>query len=294
MQTQTAVQTVSSPLAQLLENYSAEVTSNDRKSIETAATMMRPGSEVFIASLPSDTGDRQVKAASVLRRAGLVPVPHVVARNMTNFYELEKYLERLRNEADVDRALILGGDRERPLGDLHSSLQILEAGLLPKHGIRKVALAVYPEAHLRISAGDIATARSAKLAAAIRSGLDVVFVSQFCFDSRPIVELAKQMSSQGITSPLRVGVAGPASRTSLIKYAMLCGVGASVRALKERQETARNLLAGETPELILAEVASSRAANSSLHIQGVHFFTFASLASTIQFVDHLRQGQIRI
>jgi methylenetetrahydrofolate reductase (NADPH) len=87
-----------------------------------------------------------------------------------------------------------------------------------------------------------------------------------------------------VTVPLRVGVAGPASRASLLKYALICGVGASVRALKERPGT-RGLLTGETPAELLTQLARAGAADSSLGIQGVHFFTFASLSGTIRFVE---------
>src|SRR5450756_272389 len=108
-------------LRELLRNYSAEVTSGDRKSIEAAMRLMQPGSEVFIASLPSDPGDRQVSVAVQLKDAGLTPVPHVVARNVKDLGELDLLLGRLRTEAGVDRALILAGDRDQPAGELSSS-----------------------------------------------------------------------------------------------------------------------------------------------------------------------------
>ncbi len=277
-------------LVELLRGYSAEVTSGDRKSIEAAAAMMRPQAEVFIASLPSDSGDRQIHAAAQLKQAGLTPVPHVVARNIKNLEELDALLARLTNEAGVDRALILAGDRGHPAGDFSSSLQLLETGLLGKHGIRKVALSWYPEGHPRIPAGELVAARAAKLAAAARAGLEVTLVSQFCFESAPIIAMARQIRAEGVKVPLRVGVAGPASRTSLIKYAMMCGVGASIRALKERP-AARGMIAGDTPEELLNEVGRAQAAEPSLGIQGVHFFTFASLAATAKFVDeHTRTG----
>ncbi|HWJ34214.1 MAG TPA: methylenetetrahydrofolate reductase [Steroidobacteraceae bacterium] len=271
-------------LAELLRNYSAEVTSGDRKSIDAAIGMMRPGSEVFIASLPSDTSDRQVLAAAQLKRAGLTPVPHIVARNIKNVGELDALLGRLTNEAGVDRALILAGDRDQPAGDFKSSQQLLETGILSKHGIHKVYLSWYPEGHPRIPAADIVAARAAKLAVAAQADLDVTLVSQFCFEPAPIIAMAKQIRSEGVTVPLRVGVAGPASRGSLLKYAMICGVGASIRALKERPGT-RGMIAGDTPEELLAEVAHAQATDTGLGIQGVHFFTFASLAATAKFAE---------
>src|SRR5258708_4476000 len=126
-------------LADLLRNYSAEVTSRDHKSIDAAIGLMRPGSEAFIASLPSDSGDRQVSVAARLARAGLTPVPHVAARSIKNLRDLDVLLGRLVHEAGVDRALIVGGDRDQPVGDFSSSLQLLETGMLSTHGIRKIA-----------------------------------------------------------------------------------------------------------------------------------------------------------
>jgi methylenetetrahydrofolate reductase (NADPH) len=271
-------------LAELLRNYSAEVTSGDRKSIDAAIQMMRTGSEVFIASLPNDQANRQVAVAAQLKLAGLTPVPHVVARNIKNLGELDSLLGRFKTEAGVDRALILAGDRDQPAGELSSSLQILESGLLAKHGIRKIGLSWYPEGHPRIAAADLRAARAAKLTAAAQSNLDVTLVSQFCFESQPIIAMARQIRSEGVKVPLRVGVAGPASRASLLKYALICGVGASVRALKERPG-ARAMLTGDNPAELLTELAHAIAADSALGIQGVHFFTFASLARTVSFVE---------
>jgi methylenetetrahydrofolate reductase (NADPH) len=271
-------------LADLLRNYSAEVTCGDGKSIRAAESFMAPGSEVFVTSLRSDTEDRSVAVAAQLRNAGLIPVPHIVARNIASRADLESLVRRLTGEAGVDRALILGGDRAEPIGEFDSSLQLLETGLFDAFGIRKIKLSWYPEGHPRISDSELAQARAAKLRVAATRGLEVELIGQFCFESAPIIASARQLRAQGIQVPLRVGVAAPASRASLLKYAMICGVGASVRALKERP-VARSLFNSETPERLLREVADAQAEEPSLALHRVHFFTFASLASTAQFVE---------
>jgi methylenetetrahydrofolate reductase (NADPH) len=279
-------------LTDLLRGYSAEVTPGDRKSIIAAKAVLQAGSEVFIASLPTDSSERQLIAAVELRRAGLTPIPHIAARNIANVSELDNILGKLADHAGVDSALILAGDRDQPAGKLHSSLQVIESGLLSKHGIRRVLISAYPEGHPRIPPEVLASARAAKLVAAQSMNLDVTLVSQFCFDSVPIIAFAAQLRAEGVTVPLRIGVAGPASRTSLLKYALICGVGASVRALKERQGTARNMFAGETPKVLLTEVALAQASEPALGISGVHFFTFASLAATAQWVDQQCQDRV--
>jgi methylenetetrahydrofolate reductase (NADPH) len=271
-------------LAKLLRNYSAEVTCRDEKSIRAAKALMPPGSEVFIVSLPSDKEDSSVAVAADLRSAGLVPVPHIVARNIGSRADLEALLQRLTTEAKVDRVLILGGDRSHPIGAFDSSQELLETGLFDAFGIRKIKLSWYPEGHPRISDSELAKARAAKLRIAAARGVEVELIGQFCFESEPIIASARHLRAEGIQVPLRVGVAGPASRASLLKYAMICGVGASVRALKERPG-ARSLLNSETPERLLREVAHAQAHEPNLGIHRVHFFTFASLASTAQFVE---------
>lgn len=274
-------------LAQVLKDYSAEVTAPDRKSLDAAADLMDPGSRVYIASLPSDTADRLVAAAKHLTDAGLVPVPHIVARNIENLEALENLLKRLSTEAGVDRALILGGDRDKPAGDLQCSLEIIQSGLLEKYGITKIALGTYPEGHPRIPDDVLDKALMDKVQAARDHSLECVLISQVCFDAEPVVRHIRRLRAMGITERIRVGVAGPAKRTTLLKYAVICGIGASMRALKERQELTKNLASGETPEKLLNALSEAQAAEPSLNIWGIHFFTFAAFSGTINFVKDM-------
>jgi methylenetetrahydrofolate reductase (NADH) len=276
----------------LLRGYSAEVTPSDRKSMETAVREMARGSEVFVPFLPSSTSDKQVLAASTLSKAGLHPVPHIVARNIATVAELDRILERLTSEAGVDRILLVAGDRDTPAGEFHSSLQLLESGILERRGIRRIFLAAHPEGHPRVAASVIAAARIAKVAAAEKRSMQVTLVTQFSFESAPIISLAKTIRAEGIAVPLRVGLAGPASRASLLKYAVICGVGSSLRALKKRHAVARNMLAGETPEHLVRDLAMARATDPSLGITGIHFFTFGSLADTVDWVEAQRKATL--
>jgi methylenetetrahydrofolate reductase (NADPH) len=275
-------------LAKLLQTYSVEVTSRDRKSLDSAPDLLRPGSEVFIAALPGDDVNDVVAAAAQLNKAGLTAVPHVVARNIENRAALDSLLGRLTQEAGVKRALVLGGDRDNPAGDYLSSLQIIETGLLQQHGIKSINIGAYPEGHPKITNAQLDEARAAKLAAAEKAGLDVTIVSQFAFTAEPIIAFAQHMRAQGVKAPFRVGVAGPASRMLLIKYAMICGVGASLKFLQNKPELAKGVMSGETPEKLLQEIAAKQVQNPELGFSGVHFFTFGSLAKSAEFAESRR------
>lgn len=273
-----------------LPDYSAEVTTPDRKSLDLAANLMPKDARVYVASLPDDPPDRQIRVCSQVRDLGLIPVPHIVARNIPNRDALDNLLGRLAREAGVDRALILGGDRDIPAGDYECSLQLIESGLLQAHGIDKIAIACYPEGHPRIPYAVLDRARSDKIAAARDAGLSLILISQFSFEAAPIIRFLKKIRSEGVEERVRVGVAGPAKHATLIRYALICGVGASLRALRERQALAKNILSAETPERLILELEEAVENEPSLNIWGIHFFTFASLKNTIRWVEGFRDN----
>ena len=277
------------PLSGLLCEYSTEVTARDRRSIEAAPGLLPRGAEVFIPAIPGEGADLMIAAAARLRGSGLTPVPHIAARDLAGLKDVDRLLGRLRDEAGVDRLLALGGDRDRPEGELHCSQQLIESGLFQKHGVRKVFIACYPEGHPRVADEVLEEARLTKLRIAAEAGLDVTLISQFCFDAGPIIEMARRMRAQGTTVPYRVGVAGPAARATLIRYALMCGVGASPRALKDRQDLARNLMAGETPEALLTQLGLAHEADPALGVSGVHFFTFGGLAESVEWAERMRR-----
>ena len=278
-------------LDRLLQGFSVEVVSLDKASIRTAEAFLKPGTEVFVAGLPKDRITKQVEAAVELRAGGMVPVPHIVARNIVNRVELDSLLAALSRDAGVGSALVLGGDRDRPAGDYQSSLQLLESGLFEQNGIRRIHIACYPEGHKRIDDARLASAMAEKLAMAADRGFDSALVSQFCFDARPILAWTRALRLAGVTAPHRVGVAGVASTTALVKFALMCGVGPSLRALQERHDMAKKVLGGETPERVLRVVAREREENPSLAISGAHIFTFGSLAKTIEWIRSLPEGK---
>jgi methylenetetrahydrofolate reductase (NADPH) len=264
-----------------LTNYSAEVTTPDRKSLDAAAELMWPEAPVYVASLPKDNSDSQLRVAVHLHQLGLRPVPHIVARNFASRAAFESAVERFASQAKVDRALVLAGDRQDIEGPFESSLELIRSGAFEGNGIQRIAIACYPEGHPRIAEDVLDRALMDKLEAADRAGLEVRLITQLCFESRPIVDFVRKIRARGVTATLRVGLAGPASPAKLLKYAAICGVGPSLRVLRERQSMARGLLTAQTPKPIVRGLAQAAALEPGLAITGLHFFTFASLRQTI-------------
>ena len=127
--------------------YSLEVTPRDKDAFEAVARLLPPLTEVFVADLPDQEPELLIEACARYRRAGFRPVPHLVARNIESVDKLRFLLSRLVGDAEVERALVLGGDRSEPAGPFKEALDLLETGQLSEHGIRKIALACFPEGH---------------------------------------------------------------------------------------------------------------------------------------------------
>lgn len=279
----TAPEPTSAASAALLRGFSLEIAPRDAKAIAAAGDRLERGTAVYLPWVPGETHRRTVAAARSLRERGLNPVPHIGARHLAGFTQLADFLARLSGEAEVRHALIIGGDRDRPVGTFHASLQLLETGLFAKYGVTRLGFAAYPEGHPKIAPEVIDQSLRAKLARVQADGIDAYLVSQFCFEAEPIVALLRRLRGAGVRAPLRVGLAGPASLTTLAKRALRCGVGNSLRALASRGAAIARLLTEADPGSVLAALAPVLAREPALAVEGIHVFAFGGLARTVDW-----------
>jgi len=272
----------------LLAGASLELSSRDPAEIDECAALLDPGTAVYISMPPGQTYHGNVALAARLRRAGFRPVPHVAARRIASRDALGEYLARAAGEAGVDSALVIAGDSDRPSGPFDSSRALLETGLFQRHGVVRIGVAGYPEGHPRIAETALETELTAKKVLARGAGLDLQVVTQFCFESEPILAWAAKMKGHGL--PVRVGLPGPASLPRLLRFAALCGIGNSVRALKTRPRVITRLLVEAGPEAVVRDIARPRGAV----IAGVHFFCFGGLLRTARWLRAVREGRFEL
>ncbi len=277
-------------LRPILRRYSLELTARDEKAFTAVVDLLPRGSEVFVADLPHQEPELLIGASVRIRAAGFHPVPHLVARNIPDFARLESLLSRLCADAKVDRALILGGDRDEPVGDYEKALDLIDTGLLQQHGIRTIVLAMFPEGHPKIGEEELRSALCAKVDAAQRAGHELLLVSQFVFEAQPLVDAARRLRADGISAPLRAGVAGPADRKTLLDFGSDLGVGESMRIVEEHAAAAGSLAAEESPAKLLRDLEKAQASEPSLLIEGIHFFAFGSTAKAISWAQRHQFG----
>ena len=127
---------------------------------------------------------------------------------------------------------------------------------------------------------DLAAALATKQALARAAGLDLFVVTQFAFDARPILDWLAGMRHAGIAAPVRIGIAGPAHLATLVRFALTCGIGASLRMLRDRPGSVGRLLGDVGPDELVREVADGLAAMPGHGVTGFHFFPFGGVEKT--------------
>jgi methylenetetrahydrofolate reductase (NADPH) len=278
------------PLARIvafMDKFSVEVTRPSADDIAALASLKR-GTRVYLSAVPNRPTDEAVSAAVRLRASGLEPVPHVAVRNFASAEALDDFLARLNGEAAVERVLVIAGDRTE-CGPFRSAIDAIDSGVLRRRGMRSIGIAGYPDGHPRIGADELFRALTAKVAAAEAIGLAVEIVTQFCFDAPTILSYVKQLRTFGFDQPLRIGMAGPTSLTSLMRYASRCGVRTSAAALAQRSGLIRQMFAMATPDdlvRVLAEAAPGRVEP--------HFFSFGGVGATARWASAVAEGHIAL
>ena len=281
----------STDLLTMPSSASVEVSSRGHQ-LQELRDNFRPGTDVTITFLPGDNYRHNVDTASALRRAGYNPVPHIAVREMPSRDALDDFLTRARGEADVTRVVLIAGDLAIAKGPYRASLDVGASGLIEAHGIARVSVAGHPEGHPYLE-----TANALKVLEAWRdwgrqTKIEVDVVTQFCFESAPILGWIGGLEASGIKLPVIVGLAGPATPATLTKFALRCGVGNSMRSLRSQIGRFGRLLTDTGPDDVMRGLQSAPAA-ATASIAGFHLFPFGGLRKAGDWLRNYRQETLR-
>jgi len=277
-------------LQDFAKTYSIETTVKEARRVDRFPDVVPKGTCIYIAHVPGTDLQETVDLAKRLRQEGMEPVPHVVARRIESMEQLEKFLSQLSGEAGVAQVLVVAGDIPAPVGTISSALQILESGLLEKHGIRRLGVAAHPEGHREVDDPTLRDALRRKNAYAQKTGANVYLVTQFTFSADPVIAWEAKTPEIGAL-PYMVGLPGLASPASLLKFALDCGVGASLEAFSKRAASLTKLLTVATPDDILVGLARHKIQHPQSHLAGVHFFPFGGFKKTAAWINKVVSGE---
>lgn len=275
----------------VLNDASLEAVMPSQAEVHEAASALPTGTPIYLTDLPNRSDDKLVQIANGIFMRGLRPVPHVAARNIASGKKLGDLLSRLASSSGVNKVMLIGGDRVRSAGPFEHAIQVIESGVLEASGIKEIGIAAYPEGHPNISEDILRVALRDKLEAAEHAGLKAHIVTQFSFDAWPVVTWLRALRASGVHNQVRIGMAGPASIPSLLKFAQRCGVRASAKGFARHATSIGKLLTRATPAEVVNDLAEA-AASENLGDIAAHFYSFGGLAQASKWVRDARNGKI--
>jgi methylenetetrahydrofolate reductase (NADPH) len=269
-------------LAALLASASVEVSSRGDQ-LQELRDHFAQGTDVTITFLPGDNYRHNIETAAALRRAGFTPVPHIAAREIASRQALDDFLGRARGEAGVTRLLLVAGDVVAAKGPFKSSRDVVASGLIEAHGIARLSVAGHPEGHPYLSAAASFQALEAWQDWGREANIRIDVLTQFCFESAPILKWLGELDARGVKLPVIVGLAGPATVATLTKFALRCGIGHSMRSLRSQIGRYGRLLTDAGPDDVMRGLQSAPKAATAA-IFGFHLFPFGGLRKAADFL----------
>jgi methylenetetrahydrofolate reductase (NADPH) len=270
--------------ADFARRFSLEATRPTSAEIAALADILPRGTPLYLTAVPTQDRHELVTAAAAVRKAGLEPVAHIAARRIAGASLLQELLVRLHGEADMRRLLLIGGDVDTP-GVFADALAVIQRGGLRQAGIEEIGIGGYPEGHPRIPAGRLEASLDEKIAAATAQGLRVYIVSQFSFSPERILAWVRQLRACGIGKPVKIGMTGPTSVPTLLRYAKRCGVAASLRGLVSG--VASGLLGQVGPGPIIETLSAA----GDLGDVAPHYFSFGGALETARYACEAAAGR---
>lgn len=281
------VTTANADLEAFLQGYSIEVMPRTAEKVEDFRDLLPAGTRVYIAHIDGTPIEDMVATAARLRDEGFDPMPHFPARIIKDAATLEDWVNRYSSEAGVNQGLILAGGVDQPVGEFHSSMQLLETGIFDRAGFKRLHVAGHPEGNRDIdpdgSDKNVMDALRWKQKFSETTDAKIAMATQFCFEAQPVIEWANALKAAGVDIPIHIGIAGPAKLQTLIKFAIACGVGPSLRVLQKRAMDVTKLVLPYEPNDILEELAAHKAANPDFNIEQVHFFPLGGIKTNAEW-----------
>ncbi|MCX6501621.1 MAG: methylenetetrahydrofolate reductase, partial [Microbacterium sp.] len=122
-----------------------------------------------------------------------------------------------------------------------------------------------------------------KSAALTEQGLDAVILTQFAFDTEPVMRWIGSVRDRGITSEICIGTPGPAGIKRLLGFARRFGIGANAMIVKKYGFSLTNLMGTAGPDTFVTDLSAELRADPASGAVRLHFYTFGGLRATAEW-----------
>jgi len=207
--------------------------------------------DIYITMIPGATCWETIEAAQQIQAVGKQAVPHIAARSFTGAEDLEECLSGLQSTG-IERALLIGGGHSEPAGKISCVMDMLKTGLFAKYGINAFDFAGHPEGNP--DDPNSALHMLEKLRWAEEQGAFARIVTQWSLDTECTNAWISRLREKGVNNPIHLGIPGPSTLKTLMRFAKVCGVKASTTVLRKQGLNLSKLMFVNKPDKIIAEL----------------------------------------
>jgi methylenetetrahydrofolate reductase (NADPH) len=280
---------VRTTVVRLAQEASVELNVQDVQHLGAMRELLRPETRVYVSHLPKQSFRETLSVCAAVRSAGFEAIHHVPVRLFESHAQLSGFIDEAVDRG-VNEALLISGDYAQARGPFSCVADVFREVDLRVSGWKRISFGGHPEGHPKVDLPTIRAAELEKARLAQSFGLHATFVTQFFFEADPFLEWAHGLRSAGRSVAIRAGLAGPASVTTLFRFAVRCGVGPSIKALNTRPGSFTRLLAEHGPEEVLTRLAADESLQPS-RLDGIHLFCFGGVIRTCRWLNQLASGQ---
>lgn len=272
------------PPAFITEGFSIEITARDTQSLRRVAPQLPPNTPVAVTFLSSEPPEARLSAVHEIRALGFEPMPHVAARLIKSEKEFKAMVETMVKEADITRCFAIAGDRSKPQGPYADATALIKTGIFEANGLKAIGIAGHPEGHHIMTEAERFSVLKNKCELIHATGMKPLIVTQFGFDSGVIMHWLKDIRAKGIDAPVRIGIPGPATIKTLMKFAARCGVSISASVLSKYGVSLTKLIGATGPDKLVEAFANGLAKEHGR--ARLHFYPFGGLQKTVDWIEN--------
>ena len=224
--------------------------------------------EVYITMIPGVDCRDTIEAANVIQTKGKQAIPHIAARSFSSPEVLKKCLSVLQ-DAGIKRVLLIGGGVPEPTGKYASVMDLLKTGLFAEYGINSFDFAGHPEGNPDDPKSEYHMLE--KLQWTKEREFSSRIVTQWSLDAKKTNNWISDLREKGVSNPIHIGVPGPSTVKSLMRFAKVCGVKASTQVLRKQGLNISKLMFVNKPDKIISKLSG---------YDQLHLYPFGGIAKS--------------
>lgn len=245
-----------------------------KKTEEAIVTHVPKDVRLTVTASPAKGQDATVDLAVKLAGHGYNVAPHLSAQQVRDRGHLADIVACCR-EAGITEVFVVGGDPTDTPTQFEHARDLLVALHELDSGFTDIGIAGHPEGHPAVSDEVLFQALKDKAPMATH------IKTQIVFDTKVILNWARELRRRGIDLPVHVGVPGAVHRQKLLRMSAGLGIGESAKFLKKQQSLFWRFFVpgGYNPYEIIKGLAQHIGKPDNT-IEGFHVFTFNDLEPT--------------